>query len=83
VAIVGEFRKTLRDELDYRQEARNLRRVRTKPERVDRLLVPAPVLDFPTSRVRGPSDGSARAESRKGGIRSPATTQSDTWSPNP
>ena len=51
VAIVGEFRKTLTDELDYRQEARNLQRLRTNLERFDRLLVPAPVFDFTTSRV--------------------------------
>ena len=51
VAMVGEFRKTLLDELDYRQEARNLERLGKNLENFDRLFVPRPVMDFTTSRV--------------------------------
>lgn len=51
VAMVGEFRKTLLEELDYRQEARNLERLRENLEKFDRLLVPRPIMDFTTSRV--------------------------------
>ncbi len=51
VAIVGEFRQTLLDELDYRQEARNLERLGKSLEKFDRLLVPRPIMDFTTSRV--------------------------------
>jgi predicted unusual protein kinase regulating ubiquinone biosynthesis (AarF/ABC1/UbiB family) len=51
VAMVDEFRVSLMDELDYRQEARNLQRLQDNLERFDRLLVPSPVMDFTTSRV--------------------------------
>jgi ubiquinone biosynthesis protein len=51
VAMVAEFRKTLLDELDYRQEARNLARLGENLEKFDRLLVPRPIMDFTTSRV--------------------------------
>jgi len=51
VAIVGEFPQTLLDELDYRQEARNLERLGKSLEKFDRLLVPRPIMDFTTSRV--------------------------------
>jgi ubiquinone biosynthesis protein len=51
VAMVGEFRKTLLEELDYRQEARNLERLGENLEKFDRLLVPRPIMDFTTSRV--------------------------------
>jgi ubiquinone biosynthesis protein len=51
VAMVGEFRKTLLDELDYRQEARNLERLGKNLAKFDRLLVPRPIMDFTTSRV--------------------------------
>lgn len=51
VAMVGEFRKTLLEELDYRQEARNLERLGKNLEKFDRLLVPRPIMDFTTSRV--------------------------------
>ncbi|MEX2531369.1 MAG: AarF/ABC1/UbiB kinase family protein [Gemmatimonadota bacterium] len=51
VAMVGEFRKTLLDELDYRQEARNLERLGENLKKFDRLLVPRPIMDFTTSRV--------------------------------
>jgi len=51
VAMVAEFRKTLLDELDYRQEARNLDRLGANLKKFDRLLVPRPIMDFTTSRV--------------------------------
>lgn len=51
VGMVGEFRGTLLDELDYRQEARNLERLGKNLEKFDRLLVPRPIHDFTTSRV--------------------------------
>jgi ubiquinone biosynthesis protein len=51
VAMVGEFRRTLTDELDYRQEARNLERLGENLKKFDRLLVPRPIMDFTTSRV--------------------------------
>ncbi len=51
VAMVGEFRRTLTDELDYRLEARNLERLGENLKKFDRLLVPRPIMDFTTSRV--------------------------------
>jgi len=51
VAMVAEFRRTLIDELDYRQEARNLERLGENLKKFDRLLVPRPIMDFTTSRV--------------------------------
>jgi ubiquinone biosynthesis protein len=51
VAMVEEFRRTLTDELDYRQEARNLERLGENLKKFDRLLVPRPIMDFTTSRV--------------------------------
>jgi len=51
VAMVGEFRRTLTAELDYRQEARNLERLGENLKKFDRLLVPRPIMDFTTSRV--------------------------------
>jgi ubiquinone biosynthesis protein len=51
VAMVGEFRRSLTDELDYRQEARNLERLGENLRKFDRLLVPRPIMDFTTSRV--------------------------------
>ncbi len=51
VAMVAEFRKTLMEELDYRQEARNLERLGENLKEFNCLLVPRPVMDFTTSRV--------------------------------
>jgi ubiquinone biosynthesis protein len=51
VAMVAEFRRTLMDELDYRQEAHNLERLGENLKKFDRLLVPRPIMDFTTSRV--------------------------------
>ena len=49
--MVEEFRKTLLRELDYRQEAQNLVTLRENLREFDRIVVPAPVMDFTTSRV--------------------------------
>jgi predicted unusual protein kinase regulating ubiquinone biosynthesis (AarF/ABC1/UbiB family) len=50
-AIAEEFRKSLQRELDYREEAQNLRRLRTALADFERIVVPAPVDDYTTSRV--------------------------------
>ena len=48
----SEFRKTLLRELDYRQEARNLTTAATQNlADFERMVVPAPVEDYTTSRV--------------------------------
>ena len=49
--MVGEFRKTLLRELDYRQEAQNLSTLRENLQEFPRIFVPAPVDDLTTSRV--------------------------------
>ena len=49
--IVEELRKSLLRELDYRQEAANLRLMREKLVDFDRLLIPAPIDDYTTGRV--------------------------------
>ena len=49
--VVAEFRKTLAGELDYRREATHLRTLSANLESYSRLLVPAPVEDYTTSRV--------------------------------
>jgi len=49
--MLGEFRKTLLRELDYRQEAQNLVMLAENLEEFDRILVPRPVDDFTTTRV--------------------------------
>jgi predicted unusual protein kinase regulating ubiquinone biosynthesis (AarF/ABC1/UbiB family) len=49
--MLQEFRKTLLRELDYRQEARNLETLAQNLADFDRILVPAPVEDYTTSRV--------------------------------
>jgi predicted unusual protein kinase regulating ubiquinone biosynthesis (AarF/ABC1/UbiB family) len=49
--ILEEFRKSLAQELDYRQEARNLITLGENLKLLDRIIVPAPVVDFTTSRV--------------------------------
>lgn len=50
-ALLREFGRSLRLELDYRREARNLTRFGELVERFDLLVVPQPVLDLTTSRV--------------------------------
>ena len=49
--MVAEFRTSLIRELDYRQEARNLLTLRKNLEDFDRILVPAPIDDYTTSKV--------------------------------
>jgi ubiquinone biosynthesis protein len=49
--ILEQFRKTLLRELDYQQEARNLRILAANLEEFDRLVVPLPIDDYSTSRV--------------------------------
>jgi predicted unusual protein kinase regulating ubiquinone biosynthesis (AarF/ABC1/UbiB family) len=49
--VVEEFRKSLLRELDYRQEARNLLTLRQNLAKFERIVVPAPVDDYTTSRV--------------------------------
>jgi ubiquinone biosynthesis protein len=49
--IVNEFRRSLLRELDYRQEAQNLTMLRRNLAEFDRIVVPAPIDDYTTSRV--------------------------------
>jgi ubiquinone biosynthesis protein len=49
--MLGEFRKSLLRELDYRQEAQNLLTLGDNLREFDRLVVPQPVGDYTTSRV--------------------------------
>ncbi|HJQ23296.1 MAG TPA: AarF/UbiB family protein [Blastocatellia bacterium] len=49
--MLGEFRKSLLRELDYRQEAQNLLTLGTNLGEFERIVVPQPVLDYTTSRV--------------------------------
>ncbi len=49
--LLREFDRSLRLELDYRREARNLQRFSALTSAYDRLVVPEPVLDLTTSRV--------------------------------
>ncbi len=48
---VSEFRRTLLQELDYRCEAANLKTMQRSLEPFERILVPAPVDDYTSSRV--------------------------------
>lgn len=49
--LVAEFRRTIAGELDYRAEAANLRKMGELLEEFERIVVPAPVDDYTTSRV--------------------------------
>jgi ubiquinone biosynthesis protein len=49
--LLGQFRRSLLDELDYRKEAAHLLRLRDIVADRPRLVVPAPYDDFTTSRV--------------------------------
>ncbi len=49
--LLREFRSTLIQELDYRSEAANLERLKHILMRYDRIIVPAPIHDYSTSRV--------------------------------
>ena len=49
--MVAEFRRTLAQELDYQREAHNLVRIASNLASFRRIVVPAPVEDFTSSRV--------------------------------
>jgi predicted unusual protein kinase regulating ubiquinone biosynthesis (AarF/ABC1/UbiB family) len=49
--LLAEFDRSLRDELDYRREAANLRRLAEIVEPYELLVVPQPVDDFTSGRV--------------------------------
>jgi predicted unusual protein kinase regulating ubiquinone biosynthesis (AarF/ABC1/UbiB family) len=49
--MLDEFRRSLTRELDYMQEAQNLRILRTNLAQFDMIVVPEPVADYTTSRV--------------------------------
>jgi ubiquinone biosynthesis protein len=49
--VLAEFRRTILAELDYRAEAQNLDTLRRNLAEFDRIVVPAPVADYTTSRV--------------------------------
>jgi predicted unusual protein kinase regulating ubiquinone biosynthesis (AarF/ABC1/UbiB family) len=49
--LLGEFDRSLRDELDYKREAANLRRLARIVEPYPLLVVPEPVDDFSAGRV--------------------------------
>jgi ubiquinone biosynthesis protein len=49
--MLVELRQSLLRELDFKQEATNLRRVRTSLREFERIVIPEPVDDYTTSRV--------------------------------
>ena len=49
--LLEEFRKTLMAELDYREEARNLRMLAGALRDFERIVVPLPIDDYSTTRV--------------------------------
>jgi ubiquinone biosynthesis protein len=49
--VLGELRKNLLRELDYRIEARNLETVGSNLKDIDLIVVPSPIDDYTTSRV--------------------------------
>ena len=49
--MLEELRKSLAQELDYRQEARNLNTLGENLKSLDLIVVPAPIEDFTTARV--------------------------------
>jgi ubiquinone biosynthesis protein len=49
--MVGEFRRTLAEELDYRREAQNLVRLADNLSTFTRIVIPRPVDDYSSSRV--------------------------------
>jgi predicted unusual protein kinase regulating ubiquinone biosynthesis (AarF/ABC1/UbiB family) len=51
VELLGEFRRSLIDELDYRREADNLATLRALLEDHERIVVPEPYPDLSTGRV--------------------------------
>jgi ubiquinone biosynthesis protein len=51
VEMVAEFRRTLAQELDYQREASNLVRIASNLASFRRVVVPAPIQDYTSSRV--------------------------------
>lgn len=51
VDLVADFRRTLLRELDYQREAANLRLFRKNMAEFERMVIPAPIDDYSTSRV--------------------------------
>lgn len=49
--MIDEFRRSLLRELDYRLEAQNLSHLRSSLSSYRRIVVPAPIADYSTSRV--------------------------------
>ena len=49
--MLEQFRRTLLQELDYRRESENLQVMRRNLQKFDRIMVPAPVDHYTTSRV--------------------------------
>lgn len=49
--MLDQFRKSLLRELDYRQEASNLTTIGAHLKEFERIIVPAPIFDYSTSRV--------------------------------
>ncbi len=49
--MLDQFRKSLLRELDYRQEATNLSTIGANLKEFERIIVPAPIADYSTSRV--------------------------------
>ncbi len=49
--LLGQFRRSLAGELDYRREARNLLKFRDLTKHYDLLVVPEPIMDHSSSRV--------------------------------
>lgn len=49
--MLDQFRKSLLQELDYRQEAANLTTLRTDLRKFDHIVIPAPIDQYCTSRV--------------------------------
>jgi ubiquinone biosynthesis protein len=49
--VIDEFRRTILDELDYRREAQNLITLAENLSSFRRLIVPAPIPDYSSSRV--------------------------------
>jgi len=49
--MLGQFRKSLMRELDYRQEMQNLIAFREQLQNFRRIIIPAPIEDYCTSRV--------------------------------
>lgn len=49
--MLKEFRKSLLQELDYRLEAQNLKKISSNLERYENIVIPSPIEDYSTSKV--------------------------------